>query len=171
MNDPRTERVAALFHAMSADLTRLAYLIVGDWSLAEEIVQEAFLRVWRAPTAWREESAAPAYVRRAVVNLSRSRIRRLALERRVARVHVSSVAPATDVTALDLMAALARLPAGKRACLVLRYYADLTEAETAELLGVTVGTVKSQTSKALRQLAEHLAIYDPVLGSHEDGRR
>ncbi len=170
MDDPKTERVAALFHALSTDLTRLAFLIVGDWGLAEEITQEAFLRFWRSPQALRDEHAAPAYIRRSVVNLSRSRIRRRALERRVGRT-VEAVSPFhAEARDVDVANALARLAEGKRACVVLRYYADMTEAETAEVLGVSIGTVKSQTSKALRQLAEHLSMSDPVAGSTEDGR-
>lgn len=170
MEDPRTERVAALFHALSTELTRLAYLIVGDWGLAEEIVQEAFLRFWRSSRALREEHAAPAYVRRTVVNLSRSRIRRRALERRASRTPDAAPPGGAEAHDVDVANALARLAARKRACVVLRYYADLTEAETAEVLGVSIGTVKSQTSKALRQLAERLAMNDPVAGSTEDGR-
>lgn len=170
MEHPRTERVAALFHVLSTELTRLAFLIVGDWGLAEEIVQEAFLRFWRSPHALRDESAAPAYIRRSVVNLSRSRLRRRALERRTSRGPEAAPPAQLEAHDVDLAYALARLAAGKRACVVLRYYADLTEAETAALLGVSIGTVKSQTSKALRQLAEHLSLHDPVAGSTEDGR-
>jgi RNA polymerase sigma-70 factor (sigma-E family) len=167
--DPRTERVAALFHAQSRELTRLAYLIVGDWGLAEEAVQEAFLRFWGSSHVLRDANAAPAYLRRTVVNLCRSRIRRRALERRVSRGADARPAGEPEARDLDVANALGRLAAGKRSCIVLRYYADLTEAETAELLGVSVGTVKSQTSKALRQLAAHLAVDDPVVGSTEDG--
>jgi len=169
VTDPRTEGVAALFHAQSTELTRLAYLIVGDWGLAEEVVQEAFLRFWRSSHVLRDANAAPAYVRRTVVNLCRSRIRRRGLERRVSRDADARPAVEADGRDLDVANALVRLASGKRACIVLRYYADLTEAETAELLGVSVGTVKSQTSKALRQLAAYLALDDPVAGSTEDG--
>jgi RNA polymerase sigma-70 factor (sigma-E family) len=155
--EARDDVVAGLFAAHAADLTRLAYLVVGDRGAAEEVVQEAFLRVWRSRLRLRDVDAAPAYLRRTVVNLSRSRLRRLALERRHARA-LREEPGAEPRDWVDLRRALAALPPRRRACVVLRYFADLTEAETADLLGVSVGTVKSQTSKALRRL--HTALAD-----------
>ncbi|HVF06710.1 MAG TPA: SigE family RNA polymerase sigma factor [Frankiaceae bacterium] len=160
--EPADEVVATLFAAHATELTRVAYLVVGDRWVAEEIVQEAFLRVWRSRRRLRDVDAAPAYLRRAVVNLARSRVRRLVLERRHARAD-RDAAP-ESASWVDLRRAVAALPPRRRACVVLRYFADLSEAETAQTLGVSVGTVKSQTSKALRQL-------QGVLGDREESLR
>jgi RNA polymerase sigma-70 factor (sigma-E family) len=154
VGDLRDDVVAGLFAAHATDLTRLAYLVVGNRGLAEDIVQEAFLRVWRSRARIRDVDAAPAYLRRTVVNLSRSRLRRTILERRYATATPEAVAE--PASWLDLRRAVAALPARRRACVVLRYFADLTEAETAAVLGISVGTVKSQTSKALRHLGTAL---------------
>jgi RNA polymerase sigma-70 factor (sigma-E family) len=151
----RDDVVAGLFAAHATHLVRLSYLVVGDRGLAEEIVQEAFLRVWRSRSRIRDVDAAPAYLRRVVVNLSRSRVRRLALERRHARTQHEGAAEAPE-SWLDLRRAIETLPPRRRACVVLRYFADLTEAETAAALGISVGTVKSQTSRALRHLGAAL---------------
>jgi RNA polymerase sigma-70 factor (sigma-E family) len=163
VGDARDDVVAGLFAAHATALTKLAYLVVGDRGLAEEIVQEAFLRVWRSRLRIRDVDAAPAYLRRVVVNLSRSRLRRLALERRHARASRDATVD-EPASWLDLRRAVERLPARRRACVVLRYFADLTEAETAAALGVSVGTVKSQTSKALRHL-------EASLGEREESTR
>jgi DNA-directed RNA polymerase specialized sigma24 family protein len=91
------------------------------------------------------------------MNLARNSLRRRLLELRH-RVRVPALVVHHDrPVQLDLQRALARLPLRKRACVVLRYFADLTEEETAAALGVSVGTVKSQTHKALAQLREDLA--------------
>jgi RNA polymerase sigma-70 factor (sigma-E family) len=152
------DEVASLFAAHAAGLVRLAEFLVGDRGLAEDLVQEAFVRAWRSWRRLRRQGAALAYVRATVVNLARNSTRRRLLELRHRAGQASPwVVPEPDVgTRLDLERALARLPIGKRACVVLRFYADLSEEETARVLGVSVGTVKSQTHKGLALLARHL---------------
>jgi RNA polymerase sigma-70 factor (sigma-E family) len=152
--------IESLFHACYPRLVRTGYALVGDWDLAEQLAQEAYLRLWRR---WRwisDPQAAPAYLQRTIVNLSRETIRRRMTERRALRAGGPRPADAhvPDAAALvELRRAVAALPARKRECVVLRYLLGLSEAETANALGISVGTVKSQTHKGLAQLKERLA--------------
>jgi RNA polymerase sigma-70 factor (sigma-E family) len=139
--------VAARFPA----LRRLAFLLTGDWSEAEDLVQEALLRCERR---WRGIAAEDphAYVRRAVVNGAANWRRRRRIELQL--TENTSVADHTDDTdeRLMLLAALQRLPVEQRQVLVLRFFEQLSEAETARALGIADGTVKSRTSRALASL-------------------
>ncbi len=144
----RREALALLYERHYAELVRLAFALTGDWGLAEELAQEAFVRAWRSWGNIRDPYSAPAYLRTIVINLAR--------ERRAWR-EPSGLRTADPGDSVDLLRALARLPARKRACVVLRFYLDLSEADTAATLGVSVGTVKSQTAKALRRLGGLLA--------------
>ena len=165
------ESVESLFHAHYPRIVYTAFSLVGDRDLAEQLAQEAYLRLWRR---WRwisDPQAAPMYLQRTVVNLSRETIRRKVIERRALRVRGAEPAWATgpDPAALvELRRAIAALPVRKRECVVLRFLLGLSEAETAELLGISVGTVKSQTHKGLRLLREHL---DGPGGSAADRRQ
>ena len=152
----RREAVVLLYERHYAELVRLAFALTGDWGLAEELAQEAFVRIWRSWGNIRDQQAAPAYLRTTVVNLARRSLRRRLRERRAwpAPGDLRSADPGESI---DLLRALARLPARKRACVVLRFYLDLSEADTAAALGVSVGTVKSQTARALRRLQRLLA--------------
>lgn len=135
-------------------LVRLAIGLTGDAGLAEEIVQEAFAQLIARWALLRDKQAAPAYLRRVVVNSARASWRRRRRRELLAHL-VGTAAQAEDPDIAQqrtVLAALARLPIGKRACLLLRFYADLSEAETAQVLGVSTGTVKSQTAKGLRQM-------------------
>jgi RNA polymerase sigma-70 factor (sigma-E family) len=155
---PYGEEVAALFAANGAQLVRLAELLTGDRGLAEELVQEAFVRTWRHWRRLRQDGTALPYVRQTVVNLARDSLRRRRLELRHRLAVRADMAGEADVGGrVDLDRALARLPLRKRACVVLRFYADLSAEETARVLGVSVGTVKSQTHKAVALLATYLA--------------
>jgi RNA polymerase sigma factor (sigma-70 family) len=116
---------------------------------------EALLRTFRGWTRIRNPEHADAYLRRAVVNLCRSRIRRKAIEARVGVLAPRS-APLWDAEARDtqrvVWEAVRGLPPRQRACVVLRYYEDLPEREIAEILECSVGTVKSQLAKARSRL-------------------
>ena len=104
----------------------------------------------------RAAGSAHAYVRAIVVNRCRVTLRRQLLER-LHRTTCAALVDDRDVAqSMDVRNALAALPPRKRACVVLRYYADLSEVETAAALGISVGTVKSQTAKALAQLSRAL---------------
>lgn len=136
-------------------LLRAAYLLTGDRGAAEDLVQTALAE---AAYRWSRiaEERPEAYVRRVMYNkfCSGLRRRRVLVESPVADVPERAVGDETDRvdTQLSLGAALARLAPRQRACLVLRYYEDRSEAETAAILGCSVGTVKSQTHDGLRRL-------------------
>jgi RNA polymerase sigma-70 factor (sigma-E family) len=152
----RRDALALLYERHYAELVRLAFALTSDWDLAEELAQDAFVRVWRSWGNIRDQQSAPAYLRTTVINLARGSLRRRLQERRAWR-DASDQRSADPDASIDLLYALTRLPARKRACVVLRFYLDLSEADTAAALGVSVGTVKSQTAKALRQLQRLLA--------------
>jgi RNA polymerase sigma-70 factor (sigma-E family) len=142
--------------AWTAELARLAYLLTGDPDTADDLVADALFAAWeRWPTVLAARSP-KAYVRRIVVNLAASLVRRQARGRaklRLIAAQASDAAPAPDLDGgVDLRQALEALPRGQRECVVLRYGMDLPEAEVAEVLAVSVGTVKSQTSKGSARL-------------------
>lgn len=141
--------VAARSHA----LLRTAYLLTRDHALAEDLLQTALTKAW---FAWaRIEGRPEAYVRRILVTTYATWWRRRWNgEVATAELPETTGAGASDTvqTAHDLWTAMGRLPRRQRAVVVLRYVEDLSEAQTAELLGCSVGTVKSQASKALAKL-------------------
>lgn len=148
------------FAAHYRDLARLAYLLCGDPHTADDLTAEAFTAAWKRWDKVAQSDAPVAYMRRIVVNLAASRIRGLVRERRGRRLlgaTWSERAEGPDLAArADVRAALGRLPVRKRACVILRHYYGLTEQETAVTLGISVGTVKSQTSRGVAELAERL---------------
>jgi RNA polymerase sigma-70 factor (sigma-E family) len=148
--------------ARSPALLRTAYLLVGDEGLAEDLLQTALTKSW---FAWRRIAGEPeAYVRRVLVTTSASWWRRRwTRETPTADLpERRSPAGAEGLTdRQDLWDAIARLPRRQRAVVVLRYLEDRTEAETAQLMGCTVGTVKSQCARALAKLRLDAAL-EPV---------
>ena len=150
--------------ARSSGLLRTAYLLTHDHALAEDLLQTALAKAW---FAWsRIEGRPEPYVRRILVNTYASWWQRrwngeLATEHLPER-RVGDAADAADA-GRDLWVAMERLPRRQRAVVVLRYFEDLTEVETARLLGCTVGTVKSQMSNALAKLR-----IDPALACADD---
>ncbi len=153
----------AAFEAHYEGLVRLCSLLAGRREDGEEIVQEAFARLARDPTrlASLPPEAVEPYLRRTAVNVWKNRWRRLRVEQRhrLKAGEITGVDPRTGLSFEerdDLWEAVIKLPPRRRACLVLRYYEDLTERDTARTLGCSVGTVKSQTSKALGQLRKEL---------------
>ena len=136
-------------------LLRTAYLLTGNPHDAEDLVQTALVK---AVPAWKRISGNPdAYLRRVMVNENISRWRR----RRGREVLVNATPDAGHddpdaASALALQQALASLAPRQRAVIVLRYFEDLTERETAEVLGVALGTVKSQARDALARLRQEL---------------
>jgi RNA polymerase sigma-70 factor (sigma-E family) len=139
--------------ARSQALIRSAYLLVQDAGLAEDLVQTALTKAW---FAWSRIEDPEAYVRRIMVTTATSWWRRRWIRETPAEQPLTNAPAASDTEDLargqDLWDALARLPRRQRAVVVLRYVEDHTEAETADLLGCSVGTVKSQCSKALAKL-------------------
>jgi RNA polymerase sigma-70 factor (sigma-E family) len=145
-------------------LSRAAYLLTGDRSAAEELTQAALVK---AALRWRRVIATgnpEAYVRRILVNENISWWRRFGRRELASGYHQieKRTSDPADAAAqrLDLAAALARLPKRQRTVIVLRFYEDLTEVETAAAMGCSVGTVKSQTSVALAKLRRLMAPTD-----------
>jgi RNA polymerase sigma-70 factor (sigma-E family) len=140
---------------------RLAFLLTGDRAHAEDLAQEAFVRCVGRFRHLRKPDAFEAYLRRAIVNLHTSGLRRRRLERewlaREGAASVRRVSSQPDVGAReDLWRALGTLPARQRAVLVLRYYEDLSERETAEVLGCSVAAVKSLVARGGDSLRERI---------------
>jgi RNA polymerase sigma-70 factor (sigma-E family) len=150
------EAYQQLFHGQFATMTRLAAMLGADDP--EDVAQEAFVRLHRRRRTLRDPHASIGYLRTTVVNLSRSRVRHLSVVRR------NRPAPAPDVEsaehhavrredARELVAALGHLSTRHREALVLRYWLDLTEAEMADAMGISRGTVKAHVSRGLDALA------------------
>jgi len=145
-----------LFHGQFGAMTRLAALLGADDP--EDVAQEAFVRLHGRTSVLRDPHSAAGYLRTTVVNLTRSRVRHLSVVRRHRPAAPEDVASAEQhavrrESGRELVAALARLSARHREALVLRYWLDLTEAEMAEAMNVSRGTVKSHVSRGLDALA------------------
>ena len=160
------DEIEALYLGHYVSLCRTARLIVDDPGRAEELVQDAFARTFRSRRGVRDAGSALAYVRRAVVHACHSELRRRLVERRIGvgaggeRLDMAAPPAVVDARPVDWFAerdevarALRTLPRRQREAVVLRYYADLDEASIAHAMGCTVGTVKSQLSKAKQHLS------------------
>jgi RNA polymerase sigma-70 factor (sigma-E family) len=148
-----------LYRRHADDALRLAYLLTGDRALAEDLVQDAFVRVLGRFHDVRNREAFWWYLRRTIVNVSNSHFRHRRVERAwLQRQRPDPAAPpGPDVAERErVRAALMTLGPKPRAAVVLRYFEDLSEAETAEMLGIPVGTVKSTVSRGLDRLREEL---------------
>ncbi|GAB3124947.1 SigE family RNA polymerase sigma factor [Streptomyces calidiresistens] len=163
-----TEEFHAFFEEHHAELARLARLMLGngeDAEAADDLAADALLAIWDRWDRVRAAEHPVAYARGVVVNLARSRIRSRIRERRRVTQFWSGRSEQTDgpdvPAVVDVRAALERLPYRKRACVVLRHAFDLSERETATALGISVGTVKSQTSRGIAELERLLAPREP----------
>jgi RNA polymerase sigma-70 factor (sigma-E family) len=145
------ESFDAFVLARSRKLLRTAYLLTSDHALAEDLVQTALAKAW---FAWsRIEGGDPEpYVRKIMVNTYSTWWRRRWNGEQPTEELPEHVAPAHTEEPTDIWRALQRLPRRQRAVVVLRFYEDLSEAETARVMGCSTGTVKSQTSKAIAKL-------------------
>ena len=136
-------------------LLRFAFFLTGDQPAAEDLVQETFLRLSeRRPRL--DEVGFAAYARRTIVNMRTSALRRMLTERRVLTSRSEPVPPGdpAGVVALsDVQAALLTLPIQQRACLALRYYEGFKEREIAEILGVSLASVKKNVERGMKKLA------------------
>ena len=159
--------IADLFHARHLELVRLATLLVGDRATAEDVVQDVFVSVCARWQRLTENGVAVAYFRTAVVNACRSVHRRRGIARRFGQGTEAALwtepepsAESAVVLAEDrrrVLRALSRLPDRQREALVLRYYQRLTQAEIAESMGISQGTVKSTLSRGLHALGGKLS--------------
>jgi RNA polymerase sigma factor (sigma-70 family) len=142
--------LATLYRRQREAMIRLARLLTGSLAVAEEVVQEAFLKMQQL----KEQPLNPdGYLRTTVANISKSHMRRLRLERAVLPQDQITF---NDAEMADTWAAVRRLPFRQRAVLALRFYEDLPEAEIARVLGCRPGTVKSSLHRGLAKLREEL---------------
>lgn len=159
---------ASWMAARQGRLLRTAYLLTGDVHAAEDLVQTALAKLYLAWDRVAEAPSVDAYARKILVNEHTSTWRRLWRHREVVTDTSTYDVPVTgeqyDGVADALWEAVRGLPERQRAVVVLRYYEQLSERETADALGVTVGTVKSQASRALDTLRAHLGDRDDLTG-------
>jgi RNA polymerase sigma-70 factor (sigma-E family) len=148
------------FAVRAVPLRQLAYAMSGDWHLADDLVQHTFLQLYRH---WRrlEPATLDAYTRKVVVNAYLSHRRRYRREHVVADPPDGAIAGPGEGADIAVGAALAALPPRQRALVVLRHMEDMSISEAADLLGVTEGTVKSQTARGLQKL--RAAMNQPAL--------
>lgn len=146
-----------LYRAHAPAALRFALMLTGERELAEDLVQEAFVRVAAKLDSIRDPDAFGAYLTRAVANLAKSHFRhQQVVARHERKVGVTSIEgdPADSLADDALMQALRRLPVRQRAVIVLRYYNDASNEEIATILEMPVGTVKSLLSRGLAKLRE-----------------
>jgi RNA polymerase sigma-70 factor (sigma-E family) len=155
--------VAELFAQEGRSLVRLARLFCDDRNAAEDLVQEAFIRLHRSAHTIRDRQRAPAFLRSIVLNLARDHNRRglMSLRHQQANravgptegVEEDAIAEGDDRVVIE---ALRSLPARQRECLVLRFYAQMTEREIAEIIGISPNSVKTHCQRGLRSLESKL---------------
>ena len=172
VRDPRDVAAFTDFADTHAgDLFRTAYLVVGDHQLAEDLVQEALVKTYVAWPRIRDHAKATSYARKVVVTTAISWRRRRSFHERPQQALPETLADdPVDVVGLSdgVWHELASLPPRQRAAIVLRYYVDLSESRTAEVMGCSVGTVKSQVSAGLARLRTRADA--DVFASEADGR-
>ena len=151
--------LSELYVAYAPDGIRLAFLLTGDRALAEDLVQDAFVRLVGRLRHLREPNAFWPYLRRTIVNLATSHFR----HGRVERAHLERLAAAPTTVANDndeldeaMHNVLLGLPQRQRAAIVLRFYEDLSDVQTAAVLGCSPGTVRSLVSRGMKTLRDTL---------------
>ncbi|WP_331449953.1 SigE family RNA polymerase sigma factor [Streptomyces prasinus] len=168
IDDTASVEFHAFFERHYAELSRLAALLTGEADAADDLAADALLALWHRWDRVRAADHPVAYARGVVANLARTRIRSAVRERRRVALFWSQREEQVEnpdvAGVVDVREALRRLPFRKRACVVLRHAFDLSEKDTALALGVSVGTVKSQTSKGMAELQR-------LLGTPEVPRR
>lgn len=157
--------VAELFTEQARSLVRLAGLFCDDGNAAEDLVQEAFIRLHRTAHTIKDRAKAPAFLRSIVINLARDHNRRglMSLRHRSASPDARTSPGSEDRTIEGednraMLEAIRQLPDRQRVCLVLRYYMELSESETAETLGISKSSVKTHCRRGLTALEAALEI-------------
>jgi RNA polymerase sigma-70 factor (sigma-E family) len=159
MGDLDVSSLEAVFRQDYVALCRLASLLIGgDRARAEELVMDAFTRCLRDWPRLNKGSAPAAYLRQAVVHRCYDHLRRRRIEWRVNALHSTRAVTASSIAESDdeVLRAVRALPIRQRTVIVLTYFADLSEADVAQELGIAAGTVKSQLAKARGALAQSL---------------
>lgn len=164
MDEQAREDFRSFVAARSPALLRTAYMLTGNRADAEDLLQTALAKTYLAWDRIREREAVDGYVRRVIVNTQTSWWRRRRVDEYPSEQLPEGPAGRDTTADLDLhdalWSALSSLPKRQRAMVVLRYYEDLSEAETAHVMGVSVGTVKSTTSRALAKLRDTSGLRD-----------
>ncbi len=148
-----------LYVAYAPDGIRLAFLLTGDRALAEDIVQDAFARLVGRLRHLRDPNAFWTYLRRTIVNLATSHFRHRRVERAYLERLASAPSPVTNANdELDetMHRVLLGLPQRQRAAIILRFYEDLSDVQTAAVLRCSTGTVRSLVSRGMKTLREEL---------------
>jgi RNA polymerase sigma-70 factor (sigma-E family) len=153
--------VSALYQAHALALVKLAVLMTGDQPTAEDVVQDAFLGLYRRWQSLHDADKALGYLRSSVLNGCRS-VHRVRFRRQSVTLDLPVDADSAEAEAMlgeshrEVLAALRRLPPRQREAVVLRFYLDMTETEAAHAMGVSRGTVKSSTHRGVAALARML---------------
>jgi len=171
IRETATEGISLLYETQWARLVRLVWFLLRDQQAAEDVAQDAYIATYRNWDRLRDEEAAVAYLRRCAVNGARSVLRHLIVVRRETEAEASRAdaagrltSPSSDEAALNrldgdqLMAALATLPNRQREVIVLRYYSDMSEAQIAEALDISAGSVKTHAYRGLRALRDRMEV-------------
>ncbi|MGH3298563.1 MAG: SigE family RNA polymerase sigma factor [Trebonia sp.] len=156
--------VTALYQAHAVSMIRIALLMLGDRAAAEDVVQDAFLGMYRRWQRLREPGKAEAYIRSSVFNGCRDALRRRSRRSRrdwVAAIDLAQPLSAEAAALISedrrrILAGLRLLPGRQREALVCRFYLELSEEETAQVMGISRGTVKSTTSRGVAALGRML---------------
>jgi RNA polymerase sigma-70 factor (sigma-E family) len=156
--------VTALYRAHAVGLIRLAIIMLGDRAAAEDVVQDAFLGLYRHWDGLADTDSALAYTRSAVLNRCRNALRQRSRRDRHDRAAAASgeLGASAEASVLlseeqrEMLAAIRALPDRQREALVLRFYLDMSEEETARAMRISRGTVKSATSRAIAALGRML---------------
>jgi RNA polymerase sigma-70 factor (sigma-E family) len=157
----REAAVRVLYEERHAELVRFATFIMGDVHAAEDVTQEAFMRVYDAWDRLEDHDRAVAYLRATIVNLSRGRHRRRLVAERKQQPHLVAVQSAEDdamgrVGRSAVLAAVSALPSRQRACVVMRHWLRMTEGEIAATLDVSIGSVRTHNKRGLETLERKL---------------
>lgn len=175
MQAEQEDRFQEFVRARWSHLVRTAYLLTGDPHHAEDLTQTALAKAYRS---WRRVSGSDnpeAYVRRMLVTCNSDRFRKRRVKESLTDAPPERAGREEAVARVDergaLMAALAQLPPRQRAVVVMRYWEDLSEAEVAEVLGCSQGTVKSQASKGLAKLRTYPGLTQVVDRAPQGGTR
>jgi RNA polymerase sigma-70 factor (sigma-E family) len=159
--DTARQQVTALYQAHALGLVRLAVLMIGDQPTAEDVVQDAFLGLYRRWPALKDPDRALAYARSSVLNGCRM-VHRAKSRHDTLTLSAPDDIESAEATALlgeenrEVLAALRLLPARQREAVALRYYLDMTEDQAAQAMRVSKGTIKSATSRGLAALGRLL---------------
>lgn len=152
----RRDELAEMYGTHAPDAVRLAFLLTGDGELARDLVQDAFVRVAARWPRIHDPEKFRSYLRKTVSNLAKNHFRRRALERRHLANQTIHRLERDPGDRDEIFERLLTFPLRQRTAIVLRYYLDLSERETADAMGCSVAAVKALSARAIRQLREEV---------------